>query len=93
MATYQSAGLMDNFINSIPRDALAEAIRFALEENRAGCCIPNSQIESLINERTYGMEIVWSPKALEHPLKVLSYMEEKYGSSYFSFKTISGNCL
>lgn len=50
MVTYQSAGLMDNFINSIPRDALTEAIRFALEENRAGCCIPNSQIESLINE-------------------------------------------
>ena len=51
MATYQSAGLMDNFINSIPRDALADAIHFALEENRAGRCIPNTQIESLINER------------------------------------------
>ena len=45
MATYhQSAIPMDDFINSIPRDALAE-------ENKAGHCISNSQIESMINER------------------------------------------
>ena len=42
---------MDDFINSIPRDALAEALLFALEENKAGHCISNSQIESMINER------------------------------------------
>ena len=36
MATYhQSAIPMDDFINSIPRDALAEALLFALEENKA----------------------------------------------------------
>ena len=52
MATYhQSAIPMDDFINSIPRDALAEALLFALEENKAGHCISNSQIESMINER------------------------------------------
>ena len=51
-ATYhQSAIPMDDFINSIPRDALAEALLFALEENKAGHCISNSQIESMINER------------------------------------------
>jgi len=50
MATYhQSAIPMDDFINSIPRDALAEALLFALEENKAGHCISNSQIESMIN--------------------------------------------
>lgn len=51
VATYKSALSMDDFINSIPRDALIEAIRFALEENRAGRCISNSQMENLINER------------------------------------------
>ena len=48
---HQSAIPMDDFINSIPRDTLAEALLFALEENKAGHCISNSQIESMINER------------------------------------------
>lgn len=50
MAAYQQATSMDDFINSIPRDTLVEAIGFALEENKTGRCISNSQIESLINE-------------------------------------------
>lgn len=79
MATYhQSAIPMDDFINSIPRDALAEALLFALEENKAGHCISNSQIESMINE-LHGMEIVWSKLAYEHFLEILIYVENNFG--------------
>lgn len=51
MTSYQPAALMDDFVSGIPRDALAEAIRFTFDENRTGRCIPDSQIEGLINER------------------------------------------
>ena len=52
MATYhQSAIPMEKLLETIPRYALAEALLFALEENKAGHCISNSQIESMINER------------------------------------------
>ncbi len=41
----------DDFVASLPQDVMHKLIDFALEEHRAGHCIPHSQVEEIINRR------------------------------------------
>lgn len=43
-----AVGESGNSINGIPRDVMISAAEYALKENRAGRCVPNSQVESYI---------------------------------------------
>ncbi len=43
--------LTNNSIHGIPREVMIAAAEHALKENRAGRCIPNSQVESYINAK------------------------------------------
>ena len=43
--------LTNNSIHGIPREVKIEDAEHALKENRAGRCIPNSQVESYINAK------------------------------------------
>lgn len=38
-------------IHGIPRDVMIAAAEYALKENKAGRCIPNSQVESYIKAK------------------------------------------
>lgn len=40
-----------NSIHGIPREVMIAAAEYALKENRAGRCIPNSQVESFIKAK------------------------------------------
>ncbi len=40
-----------NSIHGIPREVMIAAAEYALKENRAGRCIPNSQVESYIKAK------------------------------------------
>ncbi len=40
-----------NSIHGIPRDVMIAAAEYALKENRAGRCIPNSQVEDYIKSK------------------------------------------
>jgi hypothetical protein len=51
IAEYSSVSMMEDFVNSIPEDALMQAAQFAVKEHREGRCIPHSQIDSVIKER------------------------------------------
>ena len=51
MMEYSSPSDMNEFVSSIPRDALSQAIDFAIEEYRRGDCIPHNQIASIVKER------------------------------------------
>lgn len=48
---YCSTSVMDNFVNSIPRDVLTQAIDFAIKEHKAGHCMPHTQIDEMAKER------------------------------------------
>lgn len=51
-AMYESPSRsMDDFIKSLPRDAMRKLIDFAIEEQYAGRCIPNSQVDDFLNQR------------------------------------------
>ena len=41
-----------NSIHGIPREVMIAAAEYALKENRAGRCIPNSQVESYIKAKS-----------------------------------------
>ena len=43
--------LTSNSIHGIPREVMIAAAEHALKENRAGRCIPNSQVESYIKAK------------------------------------------
>ena len=51
IAEYSSVSVMDNFVNSIPKDALEQAIQFAIKEHHEGRCTSHSQIDSVLKER------------------------------------------
>ena len=40
-----------NLIHGIPREVMITAAEYALKENRAGRCIPSSQVESYIKAK------------------------------------------
>lgn len=46
-----STSAMDNFINSIPKDVLAQAIDFAVKECGEGRCVPHTQVDAIVKER------------------------------------------
>lgn len=48
---YCSFSVMDNFVNSIPRDVLTQAIDFAVKEHTNGRCISHNQIDEIVKER------------------------------------------
>lgn len=49
--SYSSIAMVEDFVNSIPQDALKLAVEFAVKEHREGKCIPSCQIDSIIKER------------------------------------------
>ncbi len=51
MAYGVNACSIDNFIASLPKDAMHQLIDFAITEHQNGRCIPNSQIDDLLDSR------------------------------------------
>ncbi|WP_455626341.1 hypothetical protein [Parabacteroides sp.] len=51
MMEYPSSSEMDTLMNNLPREAMAAAISFALEESRAGGGIPHVQVDRIVKER------------------------------------------
>lgn len=46
-----SVSAMDNFMNSVPKDVLIQAIDFAIIECGTGHCIPHAQVDAIVKER------------------------------------------
>ena len=42
---------MTEFVSSIPRDALSQAIDFAIKEHRREDCISHNQVNGIVKER------------------------------------------
>ena len=51
MAFESSCRIVDDFIASLPKEMMRNLVDFAIEEQRAGHCIPNSQVDEMINLR------------------------------------------
>ena len=51
MAYESSCRNVDDFIASLPKEMMRNLVDFAIEEQRAGHCIPNSQVDEMINLR------------------------------------------
>lgn len=51
MMGYPSSSEADILMNNLPREAMAAAIRFALEESRAGGGIPHTQVDRMVKDR------------------------------------------
>lgn len=48
---YASTAITDEFVDTIPRDALEQAARFAINEHRRERCISHVELDSLVKER------------------------------------------
>ena len=51
MAYESSCRNVDDFIASLPKEMMRNLVDFAIEEQRAGHFIPNSQVDEMINLR------------------------------------------